>query len=221
MRLPRGVYEVQEIYPEKFWYRGPTGGYYSHRTRLNIRMRPREAKILKINQRESGEVAVQVFGAPSVLEGSRLSLRGEPGTALTIGVRVGDKYKTTKVRFKGERVKRHITDWHYVISPYEQGREKFVTGDFQGKRLSLDLGTMHNVWLQSRFRLAADFAKALDTSPFRLSQPCWAYDDRLFFVVRFEPASVFDTIRTGSDFEDIPESFSAEQHMKTGIDLAS
>ncbi len=221
LHLPKGIYEVREIYPEVFRHRGTIGGYYSHRARLNIRMRPREAKILEINQRKNEEAAVHVFGAPSVLEGSTLTLRGEPGTALTVGIRAGDKYKTIRVRFKGERVRRHITDWRYVISPYEQGREKFATGDFQGNRLTENFGTMHNVWLRSRFRLPADFAKGLDTSPFRLSQPCWTYEDRLFFVIRFEPAPVFDTIRTGSDFEDVPESFSAEQHMKTGIDLAS
>jgi hypothetical protein len=72
------------------------------------------------------------------------------------------------------------------------------------------------VWVMLFFELV----EHIDTRPFSLERPVWAYPRRLFFLVRIEPEPLFDPIRTMSGQQGIPEGHDARQTIKCGIDLA-
>ena len=57
------------------------------------------------------------------------------------------------------------------------------------------------------------------TASGELVRPCWTYEDRLFFVARFEPPGVFDPIRTASEVPGIPENYQRALPHKCGFDL--
>lgn len=224
LNLPeKGLYLVREIYPKTFNYMGPKKGYYAHIGDVRVVLEPREAKILEViheNHVDKGSDSCMIFGAEGELRGSQITLLGKAGTTVTVGVCQGNRYKTAEVVFPGETPTTQIKKWAWRSGSYEQHRDRLATGDFEGKPLDKSLGMVRNVWLSSRVHFPGHFAELIDSSPFRLSRPCWSYLDRLFMVVRFEPSPIFDTIRTGSEVEEIPETFLAEQKMKTGIDLS-
>lgn len=219
----KGLYLVREIYPKTLNYPGPKKGYYPPTGDVKVTLAPREAKIIEViheNSVDKGSDSCLIFGAEGEARGTQITLRGEAGATATVGICQGSRFKTVDVAFQGEKPTIHMKDWVWQSGSYEQNRDRLAAGYFAGKPLDKSLRGLRNVWLSSRLHLPEHFAGLVNSAPFRLSRPCWTYLDRLFMVVRFEPSPVFDTIRTGSEVEEIPETCVAEQRMKTGIDLS-
>ena len=224
LRLEREEdYLVRELYPQEMNYLGPFQGFFRKNSAVKVSLGPREAKLVEaVRAPASGKNRrILVFGAATVSTEPALVVRGAPGQRRTVGVRRGEVFLTRDVRFQGKPVSPHIKRWIYAVRRYEDGRETLSGGGFEGKAVTSGAGIMRDVWLSARFNLPGELESYLDCSPFRLCRPCWTYDKRLFFVVRFEPTPVFDAIRTGSEVEEIPESYWPEQRMKWGIDLST
>jgi hypothetical protein len=100
------------------------------------------------------------------------------------------------------------------------GKHALPQGGFDGAPLTPRAGVMKDVWLHAETEIPGALLSGVDVSAFRLLRPVWTYNDRLFFVVRFEPQACFDPIRTASEVEGVPECHQDEQYIKCGIDLA-
>lgn len=216
-------YLVRELYPREMNYLGPNEGLFRRDGRLRTVLAGREARIVEAVRRSPAAAKrkkPEVFGAEAVTSKEEVKVFGTPGARVEIGVRKQGKYEKKDVRFPGEAVSPYIRDWVYATRAFDDGHEALPQGGFAGQRLSPDAGILRNAWLHARVKLPAGSEGSLNTTEFRLSKPCWTYEDRLFFVVRFEPVGYFDPVRTASEKEGFPECYWPEQPQKAGIDLA-
>jgi hypothetical protein len=131
-------------------------------------------------------------------------------------VRTGDRFSEEEVRFSGPSCPRHLRNWVYAQRSFEEGAATLPQGAFAGTPTTQ---ATRNVWICARVSIPKEFEQHIDTSPFVLNRPCWAFPERLFFVVRFEPTPAFDPIRTSSGVSGVPEGYRDRVPMKCGIDL--
>lgn len=216
-------YLIRELYPREMNYLGPIEGLFRRDSVVQLRLESREACVFEAVRRSPAAVKrkrPEIFGAESEDRQGRVVLRGHPGERVSVGVRVGGKFRVQDVRFPGNAITRHMTEWVYAQRRFDEGKPTLPQGAFPGAPLRANQGALRDAWLCARVQLPVETADRIDCSPFRLTRPCWSYDDRLLFVVRFEPPPAFDPIRTSSEIADIPECFGERQAMKCGIDLA-
>ena len=225
MRLEHdSEYVVREIYPRAFNYRGAHEGLYRRHDAIETVLSPREARIVEIVRRSPASARrsrPEVFGAPGASSGRSVQVYGESGTQTTVGLRCDGSYREEEVTFPGQVLNPHLRNWFYRQDAYEAGAAcHWPAGEFEAQPLGEDAELRRNVWLRTEFAAPADLPQFIDTSPFNLYRPCWTFDDRLFFVVRFEPRPAFDPIRTSSETPGVPENYRRALPRKYGIDLA-
>ncbi len=215
-------YIARELYPTEMNYMGPNDGLFRRDSKLELRLRPKEAKIVEIVRRSPAHTRrkrPEVFGAPGRGEGNIVTLSGAPGSKVQIGIRTPKGFIKQNARFPGQAFNEHITEWVCAERSLEQGLPTLTKGAFPGKQCNTHRGVRRNVWLCSQILIPKELEPKVDTSPFELSRPCWAHNDRMFFVLRFEPPGAFDPIRTSSTTKGIPEAYLTALPMKCGIDL--
>lgn len=216
-------YIARELHPLRYNYLGPRDGLFGRRDEIRLTLRPREARVFEVVRRSPASakrVRPEVFGAPVDAEDHPVVLVGEPGAGAQVGVRRRGQFTRHTVRFPGTAAPTHIEDWTLTTAPLDHGRATLAAGAFPGRPWKRDLPPQRDAWLCAKATFPAEVAEHIDASPFRLNRPCWAYPDRLFFVIRFEPDSAFDPIRTASGAPGVPEGYLQSTPMKCGIDLA-
>ncbi len=227
--LQSGVrFQIRESYPRQRLLRGPVEGLYGDDSIVAVEAPPREALVLHVEPASGARAAgtePAIYGA--VMDGApaqgqnAVSVCGEAGARVRVGIRDANGYREEDVEFPGGACPRHITDWSYAEAGYESGLKRY-RGGFKGDPCpDGGGGALRNVWLSATFSPPEALAGYVDRTPFTLSRPCWTYDDRLFFVIRFEPEHAFDPIRTSADVPGVPESAKGPLPQKYGIDLAT
>ncbi|MCP4645922.1 MAG: hypothetical protein GY851_36090 [bacterium] len=217
-------YVVRELYPKEFNYLGPNDGLFRRDSAIPIAMGPREARIVEAVRRSPASVRrkrPEVFGVPSVETQGGIAVTGDPGQRLSVGVRVRGTFKAHEVRLPGNSWTRHLLNWTVATRGFEEGLDAMPDGAFSGKPFSKEMVACHNAWLCAKVHVPAGLNDYVDRDPFVLQRPCWSYARRMFFVVRFEPPSAFDPIRTGSGHCGVPEGYASPLPMKCGIDLTT
>ncbi|HIJ64525.1 MAG TPA: hypothetical protein HPP77_01135 [Candidatus Hydrogenedentes bacterium] len=215
-------YIVRELYPKEMNYLGPNDGLFRRNSRLTLQLDPKEARVIEAVRRSPATARrkrAQIFGAEGCEEAGVVKLRGKPGARVTVGIRTKGSFEKHRIKFPGRSWTPHIDDWVYTQRSLEEGVVSLPKGGFSGDPVTPNVAVGRNVWLTAQLLMPEDVKKYVDTSPFRLAFPCWAYAKRLFFVVRFEPTPSFDPIRTSSRTPGIPEAHMASQPIKCGIDL--
>lgn len=216
-------YIVRELYPREFNYLGPNAGLFSRDSAFACVLNPKEARILEVVRRSPAAARrkrPEVFGAPARMENDSLLVQGRPGTATEIAVRCEDRFGQKTVAFGGESLPASIQEWTLTRRHFESGEDTLPHGGFEGVRWAADMDIRRDAWLRAAFHTPEGLKDHIDTEPFRLHRPCWAYPRRLFFVIRFEPEESFDPIRTGSGVPGIPEGYATPLPRKCGVDLA-
>jgi len=216
-------YIVREIYPREYNYLGPNDGLFARDSEVCCRLDPKEARIVEIVRRSPAAARrkrPEVFGARARVENGRVYVQGQPNTTAEIAVRRENRLVRQTVSFGGKAVPGGIRDWIVTRCLFAEGVESLPQGDFEGVRLTGEMDIRRDVWLWARLDIPKSLKQNIDTLPFQLNRPCWAYPKRLFFVVRFEPEATFDPIRTGSGVPGIPEGYAVPLPRKCGLDLA-
>ncbi|MFO7973632.1 MAG: hypothetical protein R6V12_03255 [Candidatus Hydrogenedentota bacterium] len=216
-------YIVREIYPREYNYLGPKDGLFARDSEISCLLDPKEARIVEMVRRSPAagrRKRPEVFGAPARAESDRVYVQGRPGTTAEIAVRHRDQLIRQTVSFPGEGVPASIRDWMVTQCLFAKGVESLPQGDFEGVRLTTEMDIRRDIWLWTKLGVPESLKDRIDTLPFELDRPCWAYPKRLFFVIRFEPEAAFDPIRTSSGVPGIPEGYAAPLPRKCGLDLA-
>ncbi|HOD48494.1 MAG TPA: hypothetical protein PLM14_09320 [Candidatus Hydrogenedentes bacterium] len=216
-------YIVREIHPRKYNYLGPNDGLFTRDSELSCLLEPKEARIVEVVRRSPAAARrkrPEVFGVPHRTDNGNLYAQGQPGTTAKIVVRSEDRFSRQTVTFRGEAMSASIRDWLVTRRLFAEGVESLPQGDFEGVRLTTEMDIRRDVWLSAAFHVPESLKEDIDTLPFQLNRPCWAYPKRLFFVIRFEPEAAFDPIRTGSGVPGIPEGYASPLPPKCGLDLA-
>lgn len=217
-------YIIRECYPREMNYLGPSEGLFQRDSALTVQLEPKEARVLEAVRRSPASAKrrrPEMFGAPGHVENGNIKLLGKPGSQAQVGIRTPRGFARHKVQFPGSACPQHIRNWVYMEYAPQEGFTNLPQGAFSGEQCRPEVGTLHNAWLCSKVSMPAEVGQYVDTSPFELHRPCWAYPDRLFFVVRFEPPATFDPIRTSSDVYGIPEGYMSALPMKYGVDLSA
>jgi hypothetical protein len=215
-------YVVRELHPREYNYLGPDDGLFRKDSEIALTLAPREARVIEVVRRSPASAKrkrPEVFGAVGQAHERGVVLRGTPGARQQVGIRHKGQFATHAVRFPGKQPATHITDWTAVERPYDEGVDTLPAGSFPGQSWERGSSANRNVWLNAKFQAPAELEGLVDTSPFVLNRPCWAFPRRLFFVIRFEPKAAFDPIRNVSGSPGIPEGYLEALPMKCGIDL--
>ena len=215
-------YVIRELYPHPYNYLGPNDGLFASNSRLTMSMGPKEARVIEVVRRSPASAKrkrPELFGAECRDEAGFFGVVAEPGERLAVGVRSRNRYQLHDVRMPGRPITRTITEWSWVQRGFEDGQQRLPHQEFAGKPLGT-AAAARNVFLQGHYLAPSELAGHIDTTPFSLAKPCWAYPKRLFFVVRFEPASAFQPILTSSVVPGVPEAFHEGLSLKCGIDLS-
>jgi hypothetical protein len=216
-------YVAREIYPREMNYLGPNQGLFQRDSEVPVHLNPKEARVIEIVRRSPASAKrkrPEIFGVEAVEERDRLLLRAPRGQAVEVGVRLRNEFTSQQIAFPGEAHAQHIRDWTRVIAPFEARHGDLCTGNFDGVPLSPQDGVLHNAWLSATFSVPEDLNNHLDLSPFVLNRPSWAFPNRLFFVVRFEPELRCEPIATSSAHTGIPEAYAGQTPIPCGMDLA-
>ena len=216
-------YVAREIYPREMNYFGPHEGLFHRDSDLKLTMRPKEARIIEIVRRSPASAKrkrPEVFGLVSKEEGNKIRVFSKPGERAVVGIRHKGKFSKREIRMPNNPIQDHLASWVIMERSYEEGHTTLPKGDFPGEKLSSMEGMCDNVWLCTRVNIPKEIEEHIDSSEFVLSKPCWTYQDRLLFVIRFEPKPAYDPIRTYSTTPGVPEAYNKALPIKCGIDLA-
>ncbi len=215
-------YVVRELYPREYNYLGPNDGLYRRNSTLRLTLAPKEARVIEAVRRSPASAKrkrPEIFGAPGEETGKGVRVRGVPGTRQNLGIRTAEGYREMEARFPGTAPIHHIDEWTCTERTFDEGLEMLAQGGFKGKPCGEIEGRVRNMWVTAEFTPPTEWREHLDVSPFELVRPCWTYEDRLFFVARFEPPGGFDPIRTASEVPGIPENYQRALPHKCGFDL--
>jgi len=217
-------YVARELYPREYAYLGPDEGLFHKNGVLNLSIAPKEAKIVEVVRRSPASARrkrAEIFGAEGSEHKEGITIAGDLGARLQVGIRIGNRFQQQEVRLPGKPLETDVSEWMYTERLLEHGCTTLTNGGFAGKPLTPDVSARRNVWLAGKINIAPELEARVNTSPFTLHRPCWTYDDRLFFVIRFEPEMQFDPIRTSSGIVGEPEGYKRALPIKCGFDLAT
>ncbi len=214
-------YIAREIYPRELNYLGPFDGLFHRDSDLSIQLAPKEARVIEVVRRSPASAKrkrPEVFGVECIEDRDETLLRGPSGQVSEVGIRLRNEFWRQRVTFPGETFSPHIRDWTCATAPFDKSGR--APQDEAWAPLSPDDGLLRDAWLRATFTMPADRAARIDRTPFSLCRPPWAFPDRLFFVIRFEPGLRCEPIATSSAYEGIPEAYAGHTAIACGMDLA-
>ncbi len=215
-------YVVRELYPREMNYLGPNQGLFRRDSALTLTLQPKEARIVEAVRRSPASARrrrPEIFGAPAAETRESVSAVGRPGESVRIGIRVGSRFSEREVKFPGKTVEPFVQDWRGLECLYESGVRTLPKGFIEGERVTPSAALSRNVWLCGHLSVPAELKAHIDATPFVLQRPCWTYARRLFCVIRYEPESAFDPIRTPRNDACAQNSYTGPSTIRCGFDL--
>jgi hypothetical protein len=219
-------YWVGETYPGRAMLLPAEGLFFKRGEAIVVELPPKTARVLEIRKGKAGPgllriAGVEVDGIRRMANDVLAQVRGRPGTTIPARLMERRKHRDFEVIFPGQPVQRGIASWRAACNQLHAGLEAgWQSGAFPSWDLASAKGAfLQSVWLAGQFTLAEELRGTFALQAGEAS-PYWPWDRRLIGVVRIEPPSAFDPIRTFGPLSGRPECEWGLGH-KVGIGYSS
>ena len=219
----RNRYWVAEMYPRRLVLSPEEGAYFERGSAIRVELAPKQASVLEIRKAKPSATVLRIMGVE--VDGVRrhgadnlAQVRGQPGQTASVRLARGRaEPEDVEVAFPGEQTQRSITGWGAASCPLQEGLdEAWQSGEFEVWPLEDARGAfIEHAWLRAEFSLPEEIRTAFALQSGEASA-FWPFEKRLVAVIRIEPPSVFDPIRTSGPLAGRPESHWGIGH-KVGI----
>lgn len=215
-------YWLAEMYPGQAMLLPAEGLFFKSGEEVTVELPPKAVRVLEIRKGKTGPGPLRIAGV--VVDGVRrvgndvfAQVRGQPGARAQARLMERRRAHDFEVVFPGQPVQRSVTSWRAACFPLHAGLDAgWQSGQIPSWPLENARGAfLQSVWLSGQFSVPEDLRGTFALQAGEASA-YWTWERRLIAVIRIEPPSAFEPIRTFGPLSGHPESHWGMGH-KAGI----